>query len=97
MAMIRCCLETEVPDVFETLVRKCTDPGCKYKLSLYDKVTIRYCKGSFVQIYKVSKDGIFISPSEIRITMLNEAKFVDKCILVSLVVTKIIKITTSKL
>ncbi|KAK1116966.1 hypothetical protein K0M31_017118 [Melipona bicolor] len=28
MAMIRCCLETEVPDVFETLVRKCTDPGC---------------------------------------------------------------------
>ncbi|XP_061931872.1 protein EFR3 homolog cmp44E isoform X2 [Apis cerana] len=28
MAMIRCCLETEIPDVFETLVRKCSDPGC---------------------------------------------------------------------
>ncbi|XP_017793216.1 PREDICTED: protein EFR3 homolog cmp44E isoform X1 [Habropoda laboriosa] len=28
MAMIRCCLETEMPDVFESLVRKCTDPGC---------------------------------------------------------------------
>ncbi|CAL7944350.1 unnamed protein product [Xylocopa violacea] len=28
MAMIRCCLETEIPDVFGSLVRKCTDPGC---------------------------------------------------------------------
>ncbi|XP_060814502.1 protein EFR3 homolog cmp44E isoform X1 [Bombus pascuorum] len=28
MALIKCCLETEVPDVFEILARKCTDPGC---------------------------------------------------------------------
>ncbi|XP_015586861.1 protein EFR3 homolog cmp44E isoform X2 [Cephus cinctus] len=28
MALVRCCFESEAPDVFESVVRKCTDPGC---------------------------------------------------------------------
>ncbi|XP_035729453.1 protein EFR3 homolog cmp44E-like [Vespa mandarinia] len=28
MALVRCCLEAEVPEIFGSLVQKCTDPGC---------------------------------------------------------------------
>ncbi|XP_001599882.1 protein EFR3 homolog cmp44E isoform X1 [Nasonia vitripennis] len=28
MALIRCCFEAEAPDIFESVVGKCTDPGC---------------------------------------------------------------------
>lgn len=30
MALIRCCFETDAQEVFESVVKKCTDPGCKY-------------------------------------------------------------------
>ncbi|KAK2584418.1 hypothetical protein KPH14_006800 [Odynerus spinipes] len=28
MALVRCCLEGEAPEIFGSLVQKCTDPGC---------------------------------------------------------------------
>lgn len=30
MALVRCCLEAEAPEIFGSLIQKCTDPGCKY-------------------------------------------------------------------
>lgn len=31
MSLVKCCFDTpEISDVIETMVQKCTDPGCKY-------------------------------------------------------------------
>lgn len=31
MAFIKCCFEVDASEVFESVVRKCTNPGCKLK------------------------------------------------------------------
>lgn len=31
MSLVKCCFDTpEISDVIESMVQKCTDPGCKY-------------------------------------------------------------------